>query len=494
MELSNVNALRGALTIVVFALLLFFPVMVVRFVTSAGIVQDPDVWWHLRTADWIAAHGSVPQIDPFSTATGENAAGEPHVHWVDYSWVAQLVLGGFYRFLGLRGLVVYTTLLIFAIVLVVHLLIRRLQPGLLPSAALTLAASVGVLHVSTPRPWLFTILFFALELFVLMEAGRTGRPRLLLLLVPLFWAWANMHIQFTFGMLVLAAAVVEPLLARKLPLKFDAESTAMPFRWLAAVFLLCFGATLLNPYGIGVYVTAAHFLRETKLWDLLMELQSMPFRSISDWIVLAAALGGAAAIATRRPVRLLLVLLFPLVVYCSFRSRRDQWMVLIVGLALIASASRGLNFSPTRLSFRAGLGVAAAMVVLFLGSFVTLDEAQLDAEVARQYPEKAVAFLQQGHYEGPLYNGYNWGGYLIFRYREHPVSMDGRSSTVHDTERVLHDREMQRGEEGWQSDPELAAARLVILPRKVALTLLLRLDARFRIVYEDDIAAVFVRP
>ena len=61
------------------------------------------------------------------------------------------------------------------------------------------------------------MLFFVIELHILLEAGRTARPRLLLLLVPLFWVWANVHIQVMLGLLVLAAAVVEPLLARRVP-------------------------------------------------------------------------------------------------------------------------------------------------------------------------------------------------------------------------------------------------------------------------------------
>ena len=68
--------------------------------------------------------------------------------------------------------------------------------------------------LATPRPWLFSMFFFVIELNLLLEAGRAGRPRLLLLLVPMFWIWANVHIQFTLGLLVLAVAVVEPLLAR----------------------------------------------------------------------------------------------------------------------------------------------------------------------------------------------------------------------------------------------------------------------------------------
>ena len=493
--------MRATLRVVVFALLLFFPVFAVCFRIGGGAVQDPDVWWHLRTADWIEAHAAVPHFDPFAIPRGDDGGGpqesgaaapEHGTPWVDYSWAAQLVVGAFHRALGLRGLVVYTALLVFSIVLAFHVLVRHIQQNLLLSGVLTMGLCVGILPLATPRPWLFSLLFFVLELQLLLEAGRTARPRLLLLLVPLFWVWANVHIQFTWGLLVLALAVVEPLLARRAPLVLDGESVAISPRWLLLVFVLCCGATLLNPYHVQLYTTAVQLLGQAELWNYIQELKAMTFRTVPDWVVLGAALAGTAAIAARRPVRLLLVLLFPLAVYCGFRSTRDQWLVLIVGLSLAASASRGLPVAPVQLTTRNRWAVAALLAVLALGSLATLNEGRLSALVAQEYPAQAVAFLQQGPYPGPLFNTYNWGGYLIYHYPEHAVSMDGRT-LVYGTARVVHSTKLTRGEEGWQSDPELAAAGLLILPRKEPLTLLLRLDGRLQVAYEDDVAVVFTR-
>ena len=500
---------RDTLTAVSLALLLFVPVFIVCFLNCGQVVCDPDAGWHLRTADWIVAHAAVPQFDTFSraggkepsaagnkqgvaAAQGETIAGGQHVPWVDYGWGAQLVLGGLHRTLALRGLVVYTAILTLSVVLAFHVLVCRMQKNLLLSSALTLAVSLGMLPDATPRPWLFSMLFFVIELHVLLEAGRTGRPRLLLLLIPLFWVWANVHIQFVLGLLVLAAAVVEPLLARWAPLVLDGESTAIKAGRLLSVFVMCCGVTLLNPYHVRLYTTAAELLSQTRLWNVIIELQAMRFRSLCDWVVLGAALAGAAAIATRRPVRLLLALLFPLALYCSFRSRRDMWLVLIVGLALWASASRGISLAPRRLSTRVGWGVAVILAALTSGSLLILDEPWLESQVARKFPVQAVAFLKQGSYDGPMYNTYDWGGYLIAHYAEQPVCIDGRT-LIHGAARIVHSVRMERGEEGWQSDAELAAARLLILPRKAALALLERSDPRFRVVYEDGTAVIFVR-
>ena len=72
-----------------------------------------------------------------------------------------------------------------------------------------------------------------------------------------------------------------------------------------------------------------------------------------------------------------------------------------------------------------------------------------------------------------------------------PVSIDGRTN-IHDVARVAHSLAVWNGQPGWASDPELSAAHLVIAQKNFALTQLLRLDPRFELVYEDQVAAVFV--
>ena len=75
---------------------------------------------------------------------------------------------------------------------------------------------------------------------------------------------------------------------------------------------------------------------------------------------------------------------------------------------------------------------------------------------------------------------------------ELPVSIDGRTM-VHGQDRVIRHADTLRGKEGWRDDPELCEARLVILPRRKVLASLLRLDPRFSVVHEDEVAVVFLR-
>jgi hypothetical protein len=71
------------------------------------------------------------------------------------------------------------------------------------------------------------------------------------------------------------------------------------------------------------------------------------------------------------------------------------------------------------------------------------------------------------------------------------VSMDGRMN-VHGDQRIERSVKTWSGVKGWESDPELMEARLVIGDVNHTLTNVLRTNSRFKSVYEDDVAVVFV--
>lgn len=464
--------------------LLFLPALVCFF---RDVVDDPDVWWHLRAGQWIFQHGAWPTVDTFSFYGAGNS-------WAAYSWIPELLLYGLYEAFGLRGLVLYTAGLSVAIVAAFHGLAWRLTENSLLAVVLTLAGALGLICLETPRPWLFSILLFVVELHLLLVAGRTGNRRLLLWLVPLFAFWANVHIQFVLGLVVLGMAVAEPLLVRVPWIRrLDDGSSKISFRWMLLIFGLCLAATLLNPYHYHLYEVAAQLVGQASLWNLIQELGAMPFQSVDNWIVLAVTIGAAFAMGRKGRVRLLLWLLLAMAVYFSFRSRRDAWIVLFVGLAVLAYTAPKAMF-PKNLPLPrpwkwAVAGLVAAGVV---GGSLLASESKLQQEIAKQYPVQAVKFVAGQGCSGPMFNPFDWGGYLIFNLPHVPVSIDGRTM-VHGEERLLRHAQTVRGREGWQLDPELARARLIVLRRAGTLAVLVRLDDRFRLIYEDSVAVVFSR-
>jgi len=92
---------------------------------------------------------------------------------------------------------------------------------------------------------------------------------------------------------------------------------------------------------------------------------------------------------------------------------------------------------------------------------------------------------------GPVFNDFNWGGYMIWALRM-PVSIDGRAAFYGD-QRLDRSTATWNAEPDWASDTQLTSAGLVIGPVKAALMQVLRMDPRYQLVYEDKVAAVFVQ-
>jgi hypothetical protein len=63
---------------------------------------------------------------------------------------------------------------------------------------------------------------------------------------------------------------------------------------------------------------------------------------------------------------------------------------------------------------------------------------------------------------------------------------------VHGDERIKRNLETWSGRRGWNADVELGSARLIIGDINLALMSLLRFDPRFKLVYEDEVAVVFI--
>jgi hypothetical protein len=469
-------------------LLLLIVLYVVPTIASIQPVVDPDIWWHLRTGQWIVEHGTVPTTDPFSVY----GMGKP---WVAYSWLFELLVYGLYQAFGLVGLVLYTAALSWMVAVALHLLVRTFEPRFTNEIALTALGLCGLLTLLNPRPWLFTILFFIVELNILMAARRSGKARRLVFLPLLFVLWANMHIQFIYGLFILGLAAVESVIDRffrRLTVAGNVQTIPCS-QWLL-ILAVCAVATLVTPYHLSLYRTIFEIIRQPGPFRYVSEFAALGFRSPVDWFVLAATFGAAFSLGWWRQTQPFPLLLLAVGAFFSFRASRDVWFVVVAAVAIIATRHATVGgVERFRLSrCRVLLVVGAVMAVLVVvGRLRHISEEHLQAVVAERYPVAAAAVIEERGYTGPLYNHFNWGGYLIWRLPHLPVAMDGRTN-VHGDARMEQSLHTWTGKRGWRSDPDLTAARLILAGADWPLSSLLRLDSRFTLVYEDAIAVIFI--
>ncbi len=485
---SSGDGLRPALRLAMLVALYAIPILTaVRPI--ADPVLDSDVWWHLRVGQWVCEHRTVPANDPF-TWYGRDRP------WIAYSWLFEVALYALYAWLGLAGIIVYRVALSLAVTAALHRLIARREPRFLFATLLT---GVGVATISVlfdERPWLFTILFTTLTLDVVLDL-RDGRPNRLLWLLPVAYAlWANLHIQFVYGLGILGLACLAPVVARLLH-RDNVSRLGSPAGWrLLLLTNLCLLATLLNPYHIRLYGVVVEYATQPGPFRLINELKALEFRGPYDWATLALTGAGAFALGRCKRLGSFDVLLLISSAYFSFRARRDLWFVVVAALAILEAGphevvpkAERFRWTPRRrLTWAAALAALTAVVVWRQD----LSEGRLQRIVAENFPARAADFVIQHGCAGPVYNHLDWGGYLIWRWPDLPAAIDGRTN-LHGEERLQRNDDTWDGRPGWRDDPELASAGLVIGAPSLPLTALLRRDERFELKYEDAQAVVFVR-
>jgi len=448
----------------------------------SAVVDDADIWWHLRTGEWIAQHHAIPRIDSFS---GPNA-GKP---WQAYSWLFDLLVFGLFHRFGLVGIVGYLAAMMLAIACALYRMVGRIQTDFAITALLVFGGCLVMGHLYSPRPWLFTILFFILELNILMQVRRTGRLRGLLWLPIVFALWSNLHIQFIDGLVVLGLVVIESAAG----LRSICEKTRLGIVPATAAFLGSLLATLINPYSWHVYGVAYGLVSQTGVLNRILELKAIPFRDMIDWSILALALCATAVLARRPRLHLLETALLAFAIYAGFRSQRDAWLIAVAGTAVLASAlparARIKGIAPRETS-QVLSAVAAALLVASGFRIMHITQVRLETQLEASYPVNAVAAVQRNHYPGPLYNNFDWGGYLIWALRM-PVAVDGRAAFYGD-QALDRSAATWAAAPDWKSDPLLKKARLVIAPSDGPLAGAMKTDQAYRVVYEDRVATVLV--
>ncbi len=436
------------------------------FTLSAAF--DHDTWWHLRVGQLVAETGDVPRTDPFSRLGRESPTP-----WVAYSWLYEWALFQAYDHLGPAGVLWARTLLVaLSTAAVLSLFVREWTWRELALAAV---AAVTLMPLARERPWHLTIALTALTAWAVGEL-RAGAPVRRFAWLPLAFAlWANLHIQFVLGWLLLGLACLLPAHADR--------------RSLAALTLGCVLATAANPYHVRLLGVVWDYATQTAALREVQELA--PPDPTRPWLWAALALLAVAAVhaARQKPTDWFSVLLLVVALVLVLRMRRDVWFAAVAaGMTLRRS---DLGRAPAKVGAWVIGTVAATVVGVRLLNLAGVGPStDTEAANAARFPVRAVEFLRANPHPGPLYNSFDWGGYLIWALPEHPVSIDGRTN-LYGSDQLSRTVRTWNGEPGWDADSDLATARLVVAPR--SLPLASQLQSPWRIAYQTDHAMVIFR-
>ena len=448
--------------------------------TDATVI-DPDIWWHIRVGDWIASHWSVPRVGILSQ----------HIErpWIAYSWGFDVLVSRVHRVYGLQGIPSLTICLQVLISFVFLVAIRRLAKGAWWSWLIA-ALSIYAFYVNPLRPLLLTLLFFTVELAILFDAERRKDDRLLFWMAPLLLVWANVHIQFVYGMFVFGLYIATRLLTK-------GSRATLVGALAAALVCSCIGPNWAWPYGVAI-----NYATHPAQYQIIQEMAAINFRRPEHYVQLLLVMAACVALGRQRRLDLFRSLLLLSTAMVSFRSMRDSWFVSMaagfviaeaVGQARLGDAAEDTTRRPIRPVMQYALAAMLALGVSF-GFAIQhgLSTPALIAAIDRVYPIRATQFVGDMNLPGPIYNDFNWGGFVIFNLPGQPVSVDPRVDLYGD-ELVIRSIRTANAERGWQTDPDLVRANVVLMQRWYPLAAALAADPHFRQVYQDPLAVVFVR-
>ncbi len=209
--------------------------LALTFLLGVFPLKDADIYWHLKTGDWIRQMGQVPRFDLFTFTRG------PSVPWIDLHWLFQIAISWVYQ----QGGVVALNVAKCVVTCVAMLFLLTARKREWPVSVMVLAWLPALLVLGGRiyvRPETLTLLYLSIFLAVILRWERY--PRLALVLPIVQVAWVNSHGLFVLGPILVAFGLIDAALRFGF---FDPERRRW-WRTILAASLLTGAACLINPY------------------------------------------------------------------------------------------------------------------------------------------------------------------------------------------------------------------------------------------------------
>jgi hypothetical protein len=333
-----------------------------------------DSWLSLVAGREIVDHG-LPHTDRLTVW----AAGR---EWVDQQWLAQLVLYGVHRGVGLVGLVVFNAAVVVAGFALAVAAARRLGGSATAVALVAVPSILVFLPYTGVRAQPLAYPLFVVLLWLLVREARAQSWRIVLA-APILVIWANLH-----GSVVLGAGLVALL--------GTADAVARrPLLRAAALVVLPWLLVLASPYAadlLGYYRTV---LWNPAFKDVVTEWARPTLAEDWPFFVLAVGAGALVGLARSRFTLFEKLALLVLVLAGLSAARNAVWVV----FATVILVPRALDAlwqpagAPRRPALNVTLAGSAAGLALV---FAVAAAAKPASDYEREFPSAAARAAASG--------------------------------------------------------------------------------------------------
>lgn len=391
----------------------FLGILFWTFFLKSYSYLDPDFGWRIRSGLLYLSEG-IPKTDPFTYTM-------PSFPWVDHAWLSTTLMGALFGRVGILGLAVLFSSVALGALLVIFSFTGgrgKLFDKSYYSNPIFILTAGALLPFVGIRAQVITWLFFAVFIKVLLDQKLWVKYRLL---VPIFFlAWANFHGGFASGLVAFAIVVGVKVITTKRVDWYD-----------VLVFVISSVLTLINPYGVGVWREVWSSVSDNSLRWTIVEWTPSVFRVDFAFMLLI----GLSVVFLKRYgkfIKIEKMVLFVLFLFQALLSNRHipLWAFVAAPLLmefLVKFFNEVKNYKYGKERFIKVYKVTVVVsYLIFLVQLVVVSRGVLGLNEDNFYPAKAVVYLRENSYKGETFSLYGWGGYLVWKYPERKVFIDGR--------------------------------------------------------------------
>lgn len=469
-----------------------FPAMLAGLIFAAVYwvcrdrIADPDLWFHLRNAQYVLTNRHFPNFDTYSFT----AAGSP---WLSFEWLSEIFYYGAFSAWGLQGIFILFTAAMGILLVAVFALCMKEAKDPLAAAIGTIGGALLAMVAFAPRTQTFGWLCF-IAIYAILLRFRSSKEGPLWAIPAIFCIWINCHGTWPFGLIVFAIVVGAGLIQRDFGQVAAAPWTKLELKRLLITGLASVAALFVNPFGyrLLMYPVVDMAFRQNLALAYGEEWASVNFHDARGKLVgLILAAIFAMALSSRKRWRIDDALLTLFVLYCGLTHMRFLLLAGIVLPPILAPRLGRLSSYDPRSERR--LVNLALLAIVWGGSMLHFPSTtMLDSEISDASPAGAVQFLRTHPQQGHIFNEYGWGGYLEWNLRQVPTFIDTRND-LFEFKGVMKDYIDAIGLNQTEEILDRYQVTYVLYPGNVGLPYLLAKSSRWERIYADEKAVIYRR-
>lgn len=436
---------------------------------------------------------------------------------VDTAWLVQVVGYAAYSQWGVASLQFLYAASLFACVIALLLRFREKTDSIGVSLiGLAVFGLVAYKSLAIIRPQLAGLVCYTV-LFTLVTRRKWHRS--VWVLIPiLFVFWANMHGSFLLGLVVLGALCLGracDIFRHTKSLKAVAADSKT--RQLLMMGELAVVASLLNPYGLGIY-PAVHMISQNPNFTSLIEWDSMTLRMMHGK-AMAVAVVVLIVLYRLTPRRVSFaepILLIGLGLWAMWSVRMTVWWTPVAALYTVLHLNAVLKKylkpqqNPAPEITCSGLNTVVTIGLMWIFFAYTpfgttlLHGYPKDAEKAdriyrrslsRETPVAITRYLNEHIPRGLVFNSYEWGDYLLWAGPENIKVFLNSHAHLAPRDVWLDYLNIVSAAPNWKDKLDRYGVNTVVVDQRFRRKLIntLKRDEDWELKYEDNLGVVFQR-